>query len=192
VIALGEHVDYWNEGWVDRFSSPSFTSRQKEYASKFKLDSTYTPQMVIDGSTQTSGNNQVEVVKDIQAAIAQEKPAKVELQWQSAGQLHISVQSKDPAPAEVLLAITEDGLTTAVGKGENKGRTLQHVGVVRQLKVLGSVSKSEYSSTVDVHFDPKWNRDKVKVAVLVQKKKQGAIIGAATTRYPAASGGAGR
>src|SRR6476659_7029675 len=50
VIALGQHVDYWDQlGWKDRFSSAALTNRQQTYVSHFNLDSVYTPQMVVDG-----------------------------------------------------------------------------------------------------------------------------------------------
>src|SRR5271157_1276405 len=52
VIALSEHVDYWDRlGWKDPFSSPVFTRRQEGYVSRLKLDGAYTPQAVIDGAT---------------------------------------------------------------------------------------------------------------------------------------------
>jgi hypothetical protein len=62
VIALEEHVDYWNhDGWTDPFSSPEWTLRQHDYAAAFKLDGVYTPQIVIDGREQFIGSREREV-----------------------------------------------------------------------------------------------------------------------------------
>src|SRR4026207_974769 len=48
LIALGEHVDYWDRlGWKDRFSSAALTNRQQVYGSRFGTQSIYTPQMVV-------------------------------------------------------------------------------------------------------------------------------------------------
>src|SRR5579862_6970255 len=56
VIPLGFHVDYWNsQGWKDRFSSASFTQRQEQYAKSLKVDGPYTPQMVVDGTSEFVG-----------------------------------------------------------------------------------------------------------------------------------------
>src|SRR5262245_56431220 len=39
IIALGEHVDYWNYiGWADPFSSPFFSERQGAYSEAFGRD----------------------------------------------------------------------------------------------------------------------------------------------------------
>src|SRR4051812_7424491 len=55
-VVLSEHVDYWNhDGWKDRFSSAQFTERQQSYFGRFRLASSYTPQLVIDGNRQMSG-----------------------------------------------------------------------------------------------------------------------------------------
>src|SRR5262249_6940302 len=58
VIPLGLHVDYWNSlGWKDRFSSADFTRRQEEYERSLGVDGPYTPQMVVDGTTELVGND---------------------------------------------------------------------------------------------------------------------------------------
>src|SRR5688500_5386821 len=56
IVPLALHVDYWNYlGWRDEFSSNAFSQRQNGYAKRFKLDSIYTPQMVVDGQKQFTG-----------------------------------------------------------------------------------------------------------------------------------------
>src|ERR1035441_2660604 len=58
LVALGEHVEYWNSpAWTDRFSSSVFTERQNEYVHQLHLAAAYTPQIVIDGHLQTVGND---------------------------------------------------------------------------------------------------------------------------------------
>ena len=40
IIALGEHVDYWDRlGWKDRFSSAAVTGRQQGYQARFGTES---------------------------------------------------------------------------------------------------------------------------------------------------------
>jgi hypothetical protein len=59
IIALGEHVDYWDRlGWRDPFSSAAFTARQSEYAAKaFCAGNVYTPQMVVNGREELIGSD---------------------------------------------------------------------------------------------------------------------------------------
>ena len=58
IITLALHVDYWNNlGWRDEYSSPLYSQRQTVYVQKLKLDSTYTPQMIVDGRLQFVGSN---------------------------------------------------------------------------------------------------------------------------------------
>ncbi|MCA1592738.1 MAG: DUF1223 domain-containing protein, partial [Acidobacteria bacterium] len=58
VIALAQHVDYWNYlGWSDPFSSHDFSERQGDYSRAFGKDGVYTPQMIVDGQTEFNGGN---------------------------------------------------------------------------------------------------------------------------------------
>jgi len=46
----GRARTYWDRlGWKDRFSAEAFTLRQEEYVRRFRIDSAYTPQMVVNG-----------------------------------------------------------------------------------------------------------------------------------------------
>jgi hypothetical protein len=184
LILLGEHVDYWNHiGWTDRFSSAAFSERQGDYANHLHLATVYTPQMVIDGYLQLVGNGEAEVDRDISKAAAEPKLAQVSLRWESPQKLHVAVQAPAAARSRVLLAITEDGLSTAIGGGENSGRTLHHAAVVRQLRELGAANNGQFETAVEVAPHPDWNPSKLKVAVLVQDQGSGRILGAALLDY---------
>lgn len=181
LIPLGEHVDYWNYiGWTDRFSSAQFSQRQSEYAKDFHLASVYTPQMVIDGHLQLVGNDPAEVKRSIAAAASEPKPAKVALRWEGNNRLRVTVQSSEGLHAKVMLAVTEDGLSTQIGGGENGGRTLRHAAVVRELRELGSLDKGKLETSVDVPAHAEWKAAQLKVAALVQDQSRGRIVGAAT------------
>jgi hypothetical protein len=183
LILLGEHVDYWNYiGWTDRFSSKQFSQRQAEYANALHA-SVYTPQMVIDGRAQFVGNDGAEVQKRIAAAASSQKLAKVWLAWEGNSRLRVSVQAPQLAKAEVLLAITEDGLSTDVGKGENGGKTLHHAAVVRWLRRIGDVSEGKFANTIDVPRQADWNAQRLKVAVLVQEPNSMKIVGAGVVTF---------
>jgi len=182
LVLLGEHVDYWNYiGWTDRFSSKQFSERQNEYGHALNAN-VYTPEMVIDGSTQFVGSDTSEAQRSIAAAAKEPKPAQVTLHWEG-NRLHVSVQSPAQERSDVLLATTEDGLSTSVEAGENGGRTLHHAAVVRQLRDLGHTDKGAFDASVDVPPHADWNPAKLKIAVLVQDPATMKILGAATIAY---------
>jgi hypothetical protein len=146
VIVLSEHVDYWNQlGWRDPFSSPQFTKRQADYGRLMGAE-VYTPQLVIDGRVQLNGSD----AKDIQAAIVQaaaspKLPVRI-VQAAREGNnavVHLSVPALPSGKSDVWVAVADESDQSSVNKGENSGRNLAHVAVVRSLTKVGSVSKAE-------------------------------------------------
>jgi len=181
IIALSEHVDYWNRlGWEDPFSSAQFTERQQRYSAGWPLR-IYTPQMVIDGTVERLGSDGKAIVEALRAAKTSEKaPVAIEL---DGDRVAVTVgELPRPRNARVWLALVEDGLSTDVARGENKGRTLEHVGVVRRLVEIGEIRRGRrFETTAPLESDPAWGVDRV--AVFVQEIDSRQVVGAAQARF---------
>jgi len=183
VIALGEHVDYWNHGgWADPFSAAKFTARQNAYANAFHLDSVYTPQMIVDGKTQLVGSDG-DAARAAIARAARLPKVLVSLSEPTPGRLSVSIShlpvSAATDPAEVLLAVTEDSLSSTVGGGENRGRHLVHSAVVRALTPLGTITGATFVASPTFPLKPGWRRGHLHAVVFVQEQKSRRIVGAA-------------
>jgi len=193
IIALEEHVDYWNhDGWVDSYSSPEWTERQQSYVRLINKDA-YTPELVVDGRSQFSGNDAFQAEFAIEKAAREEKTeVKIAAQNPAAKgpqQFDISI-GKLPSnmagdTAEVWLAVTEDGLHSSVSAGENAGHLLTHVATLRSLRKIGVAdagSATSFTGNAVVKLNSHWKAQNVHVTVFVQRKKSREILGAATIR----------
>ncbi|GAC1369459.1 MAG: DUF1223 domain-containing protein [Hymenobacter sp.] len=187
VIALGEHVDYWNRlGWKDAFSAAAFTERQQHYAAGFGTGS-YTPQAVVNGRYELVGGHSGELAQAV-AKAATAPRAAVSLAA-GGGTVQVRVASLPPGTpaADVLLALTESGLASQVGRGENAGRLLRHAAVVRQLVSLGRVgADGTFSASSGLKLNPNWQLANLRAVVLVQETASRRIVGAAATGLQAA------
>ncbi len=181
-IVLGEHVTYWDhEGWKDRFSAEAFTLRQEEYVRRFRINSAYTPQMVVNGEAEFVGSDEGRARQEISKA-AREAKAKVELAPDDGGVvIKIAELAAGAKGADVILAVTETRLDTDVRGGENGGHKLRHTGVVRSLSIVGRVDgkAGDYSARARYRLDPSWKRENLKLVVFVQDRASKKIWGAA-------------
>jgi hypothetical protein len=177
VIALGLHVDYWNNiGWTDRFSSPQFTARQEHYAERLN-DGPYTPQMIVDGTSSVVGNDAAGVSRAIARAASSAKPVTVELS-QTNSTLHVKLAGVTGSP-DVYFALVEDDLESHVKAGENNGVTLHHVAVARQLRLLGRASGDDWAADVPLQLPSGVQKDKSQALVFVQDQR-GSVLGVNT------------
>jgi hypothetical protein len=173
-IVVSEHVDYWDhQGWKDPFSSAAYTARQQAYSRILSSEGVYTPQMVVDGEKEFVGNDGRTAAEAISKA-ARRKKAEVRLSRSDAG-LQVDVAAA-PASADVFLALADDSDTSQVSAGENNGRRLHHVAVLRSLQKIGSVKKSAaFSRLVELPGSTAGKR----VIVFVQESGPGRVSGAA-------------
>jgi len=143
VVVLSEHVDYWNDlGWSDPFSSYVWSGRQNAYCVRFHLDSMYTPQMVIDGAVQFTGNDAPRVAHELSLAVRRPK-ASVRLGRTDTG-IQVKVEAA-PTGANVFLVLADDSTESNVRTGENRGLRLHHVAVGRRLRIIGRVENGGFA-----------------------------------------------
>jgi hypothetical protein len=173
VVPLAFHVDYFNAlGWRDPFSDAAWTQRQAGYAQALHVDGgPYTPQLVVNGQAEMNATNVKRLQSEVTAALDQEEKAGVEVvvRVQEGGKPAVVVDlqarvDKDVGSRtlELKLALFENGRTTAVGRGENSGRTLRNDFVVRRLETAfsmpataGSRQQRQVTWKLDRGSDPK-------------------------------------
>jgi hypothetical protein len=195
IIALEEHVDYWdNLGWADPYSASLWTERQQAYAETFGSGSVYTPQMVVDGTTEFVGSRERQARQSIEQAARQAK-APVNIVGdgnETGGSRKFNVQVGKLAGAavgdtpEVWLAMTETQLHSNVTRGENAGEDLHHAAVVRTLRRLGSAAANKdvsFTGEASVSANGSWKRENLRVVVFVQEKNSRRILGAAAAQF---------
>lgn len=191
LIVLSEHVDYWDDiGWKDSYSSHQFSLRQSDYARRFRLDSPYTPQMVIDGETQLIGSDEKEALRAIGNAIKLTKiPISLSahrVQGDKSLLVHVDVKpigsSSGHKSGQVLVALADDSDQSNVRRGENAGRTLKHVAVVRTLTPVGTIDDNgTFSKDVTVSAGEA-NLQNLRVVAFVQDGTSGRVLGVGATR----------
>jgi len=186
IIALGQHVDYWDRlGWKDRFSSAALTKRQQQYGRAFNTESIYTPQMVVDGREELVGSDANAARRAIGKALsAPHATMSLALTLVASDRVAVTVNAADVPlvsrgdRAETLLAVTEDRLRSDVRSGENKGRQLTHAAVVRELRAIGGDAGTS-SARPEVTIAPDWQRDRLKIVVFIQERASRRVLGAA-------------
>ena len=171
-IVLSEHVDYWDRlGWRDPYSGHANTERQEAYARGFGIPGPYTPQMVIDGITEFVGNDGRRAMDEVARARLRPKigvhlartPAGVEVQIDAAARA-----------ADVWLALADESGTSQVAAGENQGRRLHHVAILRSLRKIGAVKRGGgFARSIEVPPDAG------RVIVFVQEGGLGKVYGVA-------------
>lgn len=193
VIVLSEHVDYWNGiGWRDPYSSHEYSVRQSAFATQLGLRSIYTPQMVVDGSIEFVGSDERRAIQAIEIAAKTEKVpislSQMRFEANKILALHVETGALPPAAegesGNVLVAVADESDESHVSRGENAGRTLRHVAVLRTLAVVGTVDKTAgFSDSVTIDL-PSANSRNVRLIAFVEEKAGGRIWGVQSARLP--------
>jgi hypothetical protein len=139
VLALAFHVTYWDRlGWKDPFSLDAATRRQGVYGRRFG-DGSYTPEIVVDGAASMVGSARGEVASAIENARRNGRTSASVSLTKNGEQVSIEVGAGSGS-GNILLIGFDHEHTTAIGRGENSGRTLVEANVVRSMRSVGQWS----------------------------------------------------
>lgn len=179
VYILAFHVDYWNRlGWKDAFSSAAFSKRQNQYSQWLKAG-VYTPQAVVNGSKEFVGSQEGTLRNAIKEQLQKASSAQLNLSnirkdsQKVSFQYHVQVQ---PANTSLLLALVEKNAVSKVLKGENEGRTLTHVQIVRSLQNIHLNGQSNGAGTLEIPEG--LDNNGLEVIAFLQNNSNGEIIAA--------------
>ena len=145
VFVLGYHVDYWDQlGWKDAFSNATYTDRQRGYAAALNLNSIYTPQVIVNGQTEFVGSNEAMLNKSIRNELDHHATNTITITAISkdAATIAVNYNTSHPGKTTLNIALVQLHAVTVVKRGENQGKNLAHVNVVRDFKKTRDVSGS--------------------------------------------------
>ncbi len=184
VIPLAFHVDYWNYiGWNDPYSDKKYSDRQRTASSRQGSSVIYTPQLVLNGKDlrgQQHGDfagmlgkiNQNMPEATISLMLNRADPAHYEVSG------NVAVANPDHHQhAEAYVALIENNLVSDVKAGENRGVTLHHDFVVRELAGpfrTDADGMTALKKTFDVKRD--WKAADTTLVAFVQNAKTGDVL----------------
>jgi len=187
LVALALHVDYWDYiGWQDPWAQPGFAARQRQLAGGGTI---YTPEVFVgqrelrrwheadafarrvqEINRQPARADIVLAMENNAAAAAATGPARI------VAEAHFTLPAKPSAEALTgVLVVYEDGLVSAVQRGENRGATLRHARVVRRW-LPQALADERATLRREFTVEAGWNPEKLGLAAFVQDARSGEIL----------------
>ncbi len=177
-IVLSFNVDYWDYlGWRDTLAKPEYSQRQYDYAKARGDGSVYTPQMVVNGSTHVVGSNKRQVAQQVKTGRSQSLITDIKL---NVNKQNISVEIPKTdfnGDATLWLMAVESQVMQKIERGENSGKDIVYINVVRNLVPATMWNGEAYKGS--------WMRGAVmtlgtsQLIAVLQHNKVGAVLGLA-------------
>lgn len=177
IYALSFHVDYWNRlGWQDPFSKKEYSKRQADYVSYQKLNSAYTPQLIVNGKWELVGSDAATLSKVLAEALSEKTPVNFARFYAEQKDGVISAHYKlegNYKDTVIHLALVSSKEVTIVKSGENGGRTLENENVVidfitKTSQQIGDISLTTIPADLNGH----------KLIAYIQNKEDKKIVAA--------------
>ena len=184
VIALSLPIDYWDYlGWKDTLADCRFSARQKAYSHMRGDRGVYTPQAVVNGTTNVLGSDRAGIESAANRTQKTDGVMSVPVTMtQSGGQIKVSVAEAGGKSGEVWICAVSKSVPITIARGENRGQQVTYHNVVRNMLKVGDWNGKAGSWTVPLE---NISRDGIDAAVVYvqdgNRDKPGPMLGAAFT-----------
>jgi hypothetical protein len=181
IVPIAFHVHYWDYiGWKDLYATPRNTERQRAFAAATGARSVYTPQVIVAGNDFRLWSSERAFGEALAAAQSRKPAATIDITPRRAtdgaieGHVLATIAEAPKMPFTLVVAVTQDGITTRVTAGENRGETLTHNFVVRDVTEF----RGGASIGGDFRFAPQanWNPEHMSVVAFVQDPRTGRVL----------------
>jgi hypothetical protein len=179
VVPVAFHISYWDDlGWKDAYADPRFTERQRTLARAARRAGVYTPQVIIDGHDFPAWYG-ASTPASLQAV--SKRPAKATLEITQSvstsgltARVGVELASQPSSNLSLVVVMTESRLGSRVTAGENRGETLRHDFVARDLRTFPLRAAGEFA----VRFDgkPAWKPGDTRLVAFVQDDATGEVL----------------
>lgn len=179
LIVLSWHVDYWNHlGWKDPFSFREASQRQRRYAARLKTG-VFTPQLIVNGIQSAVGSRSVEVTSAVSTGrLVPSATVSASSELIGTRSCRVVVDYDDaPTGGVILVGLVQKSALVKVSVGENGGRTLEHVNIVRDFHQEDAKSTNDRVS-VELELPDGLTPDAVDTFVLLQAGETGRVLAA--------------
>ncbi len=140
----------------------------------------YTPQSIVNGRAELIGSQEGNLRNQITKALRERTEDEIQI-TQAAFRpkehqvnLVYALQCCHTPDSRVIAALVQLNATSSVRGGENEGRTLEHVNIVRTLESQHASGSEHFTLT----RPPELNEQQLKVVVFLQNEQTGYIMAA--------------
>ncbi|MEL6738931.1 MAG: DUF1223 domain-containing protein, partial [Pseudomonadota bacterium] len=139
LVIISRPVDYWDRlGWMDTLASPQNTALQRAYARRGLggYNGVYTPQTVVAGTFGEVGSDERALRRQIDAARRLSNSAQLHIESAAGKGFAIGLSGETANPAQLQLLGVSREESVAIGRGENRGRTIRYTNALIGEEVL--------------------------------------------------------
>lgn len=145
VIPMAFHVDYWDGlGWSDPFAKPGYGARQRDYQRYGRTSAVYTPGFIVAGQEWRGWFHGQPLTLPSAPRVG-----RLSLHLQG-DELTLTLDApRQQTGLKAHVARLGFGLRTAVPRGENAGRTLEHDFVVLRLQQASARGANRWQARLE-------------------------------------------